>query len=52
MYTPIFQVALSSEALFRDLPELPQNTTVFNVRTRCSRATIAWNGSPDERELR
>ncbi|XP_039482997.1 uncharacterized protein LOC120446207 isoform X2 [Drosophila santomea] len=44
-------VALSSEALFRDLPELPQNTTVFNVRTRCSRATIAWNGSPDEREL-
>ncbi|XP_052838463.1 LOW QUALITY PROTEIN: uncharacterized protein LOC128253819 [Drosophila gunungcola] len=44
-------VALSSEALFRDLPELPQNTSVFNVRTRCNRATIAWNGSPDEREL-
>ncbi|EDV37485.1 uncharacterized protein Dana_GF11385 [Drosophila ananassae] len=44
-------VALSNEALFRTLPELPKNITVFNVRTRCNRATIAWNGSPDEREL-
>ncbi|XP_068146184.1 protein NDNF [Drosophila tropicalis] len=44
-------VALSSEPLFRDLPELPSNITVFNVRTRCNRATIAWNGSPDERAL-
>ncbi|BFG05664.1 uncharacterized protein DMAD_04351 [Drosophila madeirensis] len=44
-------VAVSSEHLFRDLPELPLNISVFNVRTRCNRATIAWNGSPDEREL-
>ncbi|XP_017016855.1 protein NDNF [Drosophila kikkawai] len=44
-------VALSSEPQFRDLPDLPQNASVFNVRTRCNRATIAWNGSLDEREL-
>ncbi|XP_062131911.1 uncharacterized protein LOC133842720 [Drosophila sulfurigaster albostrigata] len=45
------RLALSSERLFRDLPELPKNVTVFNVRTRCTSATLAWNSSPDERAL-
>ncbi|KAL7737967.1 hypothetical protein ACLKA6_006329 [Drosophila palustris] len=45
------RLALSSERLFRDLPELPENITVFDVRTRCTSTTIAWNSSPDERAL-
>lgn len=45
-------MALSSERLFRDLPELPNNITVFDVSTRCTLTTIAWHGSPDERALR
>ncbi|EDW00625.1 protein NDNF isoform X2 [Drosophila grimshawi] len=45
------RLALSSERLFRDLAELPENITVFDVRTRCTSTTIAWHGSPDERAL-
>ncbi|XP_017960908.1 uncharacterized protein LOC108654252 [Drosophila navojoa] len=45
------RLAISTDRLFRDLPELPDNITVFNVRTRCTSATIAWHGSPDERAL-
>ncbi|EDW60634.1 protein NDNF [Drosophila virilis] len=45
------RLALSSERLFRDLPELPDNITVFDVSTRCTSTTIAWHGSPDERAL-
>lgn len=48
----LLQLAISTDRLFRDLPELPDNITVFNVRTRCTSVTIAWHGSPDERALR
>ncbi|XP_017838006.1 uncharacterized protein LOC108596589 isoform X2 [Drosophila busckii] len=45
------RLAWSTERVFRDLPELPENTTVFDVRTRCKSTVIAWHGSPDERAL-
>ncbi|XP_030375393.1 uncharacterized protein LOC115624711 [Scaptodrosophila lebanonensis] len=45
------RLAVSSSGQFRDLPELPQNITVYDVRTRCTSSVIAWHGSPDQRTL-
>ncbi|XP_053963480.1 uncharacterized protein LOC128866627 [Anastrepha ludens] len=45
-------LAVTITGIFQQLPELPENITVFEVHNRCSLATIAWYSSPDNRTMR
>ncbi|XP_067633214.1 protein NDNF [Eurosta solidaginis] len=45
-------LAVTTNGIFKYLPELPENITVFELRTRCSLTTIAWYSSPDNRTMR
>ncbi|KAM7342063.1 neuron derived neurotrophic factor nord isoform 1-T4 [Cochliomyia hominivorax] len=44
-------LAVTTNRVFSQLPELPENITVFEVRTRCSSTKIAWYSSPEIRTM-
>ncbi|XP_075168674.1 neuron derived neurotrophic factor nord [Haematobia irritans] len=44
-------LAVTTNRVFSQLPELPENITVFEVRTKCRSTKIAWYSSPEIRTL-
>ncbi|XP_065368741.1 uncharacterized protein nord [Calliphora vicina] len=44
-------LAVTTNRVFSQLPELPENITVFEVRTRCRSTKIAWYSSPEIRTM-
>uniref|UniRef100_A0A1I8PFM8 Protein NDNF n=1 Tax=Stomoxys calcitrans TaxID=35570 RepID=A0A1I8PFM8_STOCA len=44
-------LAVTTNRVFSQLPELPENITVFEVRTTCRFTKIAWYSSPEIRTL-
>ncbi|XP_058979717.1 uncharacterized protein LOC131802938 [Musca domestica] len=44
-------LAVTTNRVFSQLPELPENITVFEVRTKCHSTKIAWYSSPEIRTL-
>ncbi|XP_037809199.1 uncharacterized protein LOC119601966 [Lucilia sericata] len=44
-------LAVTTNKVFSQLPELPENITVFEVRTRCRSTKIAWFSAPEIRTM-
>uniref|UniRef100_A0A1A9X4A5 Protein NDNF n=1 Tax=Glossina brevipalpis TaxID=37001 RepID=A0A1A9X4A5_9MUSC len=44
-------LAVTTDKVFNQFPELPENTTVFEVRTQCRSTEIAWYSSPELRAI-
>ncbi|KAL9874639.1 protein NDNF isoform X3 [Glossina fuscipes] len=44
-------LAVTTDIVFNQFPELPENTTIFEVRTQCRSTEIAWYSSPELRGI-